>query len=169
MAITDGEHPTKMEQEIGINANWDEMQESRHGSRERLCHFPFTGANYESACKSLRSRSPSCSSTSTAACVFFHMGTARRSSLRPFAVSSIKRPRRSAGSAVILTKLRRCRGFRAAVKVVRSIARSEATAVIPGGLGRFKESSKENCPCVRPMGRSASSKRRAKARAALCT
>jgi hypothetical protein len=133
--------------------------------------LPFLGVAHdqERARKSFRSRSPSRRSTSIAACVFFHIGTALVSNLRPCAVRIIRRPRRSAGSGVILTRPRRCRGLRAAVKVVRSMARRDATAVIPGGFGRFRDSSSENCPCVRPMGRSASSKRLASALAARCT
>ena len=69
---------------------------------------------------------------------------------------------------MILTRARRCKGFSAAVKVVRSIASSEATVAIPGGSGRFKDIMSENCPLVRPSGRSTSSKRRASALAARC-
>ena len=52
------------------------------------------------------------------------------------------------------------------MSVVRSIARSAATEPIDGALGRFSDISSENCPLVSPTGRSASSKRRARARAA---
>ncbi len=125
----------------------------------------------ESARKLLRRRSesPSRRSASTAVWVFFQTGTARASNLRPFAVRVIRRPRPSAGSAVILSKPRRRKGLRAAVNVVRSIASNEATAAIPGGCGRFRDIISENCPFVRPNGRSASSKRRASALAARCT
>ena len=133
---------------------------------------PATRAHgHESARKSLRSRSPwpSRRSPSTAACVFLQIGTARAHAFRPLAVSIIRRPRRSAGSAMIRTSPRRRKGLRAAVNVVRSIASSDATAVIPGGSGRFREVSSENCPLVSPIGRSASSKRRASALAARWT
>jgi hypothetical protein len=53
--------------------------------------------------------------------------------------------------------------------VVRSIASKDATAAIAGGSGRFSDISNENCPFVRSRGRRASSKRRARARAARCT
>ena len=76
--------------------------------------------------------------------VLFQMGTARASNLRPFDVSAIKRERRSIGFAVRLSKARRCKGLRAAVKVVRSIASSDATAAIPGGSGRFSDINSEN-------------------------
>ena len=57
-----------------------------------------------------------------------------------------------------VTRARRSRGLRAAAQVVRSIASSDATAAIPGGSGRFRDIKSENCPFVRPRGRSASSK-----------
>ena len=125
----------------------------------------------ESARKLLRRRSesPSRRSASTAAWVFLQTGTALASNLRPFAVRVMRRPRPSAGSGVILSRPRRRKGLRAAVKVVRSIASSEAAAAIPGGFGRFRDINRENCPFVRPSGRSASSKRRASALAARCT
>jgi hypothetical protein len=116
-----------------------------------------------------RSASPLRRSASTAACFFFQIGTARASALRPLAVSFIRRPRRSTGSAMIRTSPRRRKGLRAAVNVVRSIASSDATAFIPGGSGRFRDTMSENCPLVSPTGRSASSKRRASARAVRCT
>jgi hypothetical protein len=68
-----------------------------------------------------------------------------------------------------LIRPRRSRGLSAAVNVVRSIASSVATDAIPGGSGRFRDIMSENCPFVRPMGRSASSKRRARDLAARCT
>jgi hypothetical protein len=101
--------------------------------------------------------------------VLFQMGTARASNLRPFGVSVIRRTRRSAESAVMLSRARRRKGLRAAVNVVRSIASSDATAAIDGGSGRFKDIISENCPFVRPSGRNASSNRRASALAARCT
>jgi|HubBroStandDraft_2_1064218.scaffolds.fasta_scaffold07257_2 hypothetical protein len=116
-----------------------------------------------------RSESPSRRSASTVVWVLLQTGTARASNLRPFAVRVIRRPRPSSGSAVILSRPRRRKGLRAAVKVVRSIASSKATAAIPGGFGRFRDISRENCPFVRPSGRKASSKRRASALAARCT
>ncbi len=72
------------------------------------------------------------------------------------------------GVAVILTRPRRCKGLRAAVRVVRSIASSDATDAMPGGSGRFRDIMSENWPFVRLTGRSASSKRRASALAARC-
>ena len=51
----------------------------------------------------------------------------------------------AAGSVVILTRARRSRGLRAAVKVVRSIASSDATAAMAGGFGRFRDIMSENC------------------------
>ncbi len=44
----------------------------------------------------------------------------------------------------------------------------EATEPMVGGSGRFSDIIIEYCPLVRPMGRSATSKRRASARAARC-
>ena len=121
-------------------------------------------ANYwvaESARRLFRRRSGSRSERrpSTARCVLSQMGTACASSFLPFGVSDIRRPRRSVGATEILTKARRSKGLRAAVKVVRSIASSVATAAIAGGSGRFNDIISENCPLVSPSGRSASSKR----------
>jgi hypothetical protein len=48
------------------------------------------------------------------------------------------------------------------------MASSAATEPMPGGCGRFKDIIRENCPLVRPTGLSASSNRRASARAARC-
>jgi len=76
--------------------------------------------------------------------VLFQMGTARASNLRPFDVRVSKRERRSLGFAVMLSRARRCKGLRAAVKVVRSIASSDATAAIPGGSDRFRDINSEN-------------------------
>jgi len=106
---------------------------------------------------------------STSSCVLFHTGSARASRLRPFMVSFKMRLRPSAGSGTILTNPPRSSGFKAAVKVVRSIPSNPATGTIPGGSGRFSDISSENCPLVSPNGRSASSNRRANARAARCT
>lgn len=125
----------------------------------------------ETACKFRRKRSgsPGRSRASTAACVFLQIGMALTSTLRPSGVSVITRPRRSAGSTVILSKRLRCNGLRAAVNVVRSIPSSEATALMSAGSGRFSDISSENCPLVSPAGRSARSKRRASALAARWT
>ncbi len=112
---------------------------------------------------------PSGRSASISRCVLCQMGTARTSKLRPFAVRVVRRLRRSVASAATLTRPRRCNGLRAAVNVVRSIARRDATAAIPGASGRFRDIISENCPLVRPSGRRASSKRRASALAARCT
>ena len=45
---------------------------------------------------------------------------------------------------VTLTRPRRSSGLTAAVKVVRSMASSDATDPMPGGSGRFNDMSKEN-------------------------
>lgn len=131
---------------------------------------PF-GMPQESARRFFRRRSgsPWPRRASTATWVLFQTGTARASNLRPFGVNAIRRLRRSDGSVVILSRPRRRKGLRAAVSVVGSIASSAATAPMVGGAGRFRDIINENCPFVRPIGLSASSKRRAKARAARCT
>lgn len=116
-----------------------------------------------------RSGSPKGSRASTAAWVLVHTGTARASNFLPLGVNASKRARWSWWSGVILIRLRRRSGFRAAVKVVRSMASNDATALMVGGSGRFKDIISENCPLVRPSGRSALSKRRASARAARST
>jgi len=116
-----------------------------------------------------RSGSPGPRRASTAAWVLVHTGTARVSNFLPSGVNSSRRARWSLLPLVILIRLRRRSGFRAAVKVVRSIASNDATAPIVGGPGRFKDIIRENCPLVRPSGRSAVSKRRASARAARST
>lgn len=85
------------------------------------------------------------------------------------AVSLQRRARWSSWSVVILIRLRRRSGFRAAVKVDRSMASNEATAPMAGASGRFKDTISENCPFVRPSGRCALSKHRASARAARST
>jgi hypothetical protein len=82
----------------------------------------------------------------------------------------MERLRRSAASTATLIRRRRCIGLSAAVKVVLSIPSSDATAPMSGGgSGRFKDIINENCPLVSPIGRNASSKRRANALAARCT
>ena len=106
---------------------------------------------------------------STAAWVFVHTGTARASNFLPCGVNSSRRARLSSWSGLILIRLRRCSGLRAAVNVVRSIASNDATDPIVGASGRFNDIISENCPLVRPSGRCAVSKRRASARAARCT
>jgi hypothetical protein len=116
-----------------------------------------------------RSGSPSGRRASTATLVLLQTGTACVSNLRPSEVRVMMRLRRSAGSTLILSKARRCNGLRAAVNVVRSIPSSDATAPMSGGSGRFRDIISENCPLVSPIGRSASSKRRASALAARCT
>ena len=116
-----------------------------------------------------RFRSPSGSRPSSCRWVRSQMGTALANNVIPFGARVIKRLRRSPGSAVTVTNPRLCNGFSAAVKVVRSIASKDATAAIAGGSGRFSDISNENCPFVRSRGRRASSKRRARARAARCT
>ena len=73
------------------------------------------------------------------------------------------RLRRSAGSTLILSKRRRCNGLRAAVNVVRSIPRSDATSPRSGSAGRLRDIISENWPLVSPIERSALSKPRASA------
>ena len=116
-----------------------------------------------------RSGSPAPRRASTAAWVLVHTGTARTSNCFPRGVNSSRRARWSSWPFVILIRRRRRSGFRAAVNVVRSIASKDATAPIVGASGRFKDIINENCPLVRPSGRSAVSKRRASARAARST
>jgi hypothetical protein len=116
-----------------------------------------------------RSGSPSGRSVSTLTCASSQIGVALASRAVPFRVRLSLRPRRSDGSAVTLTRPRRSSGLSAAVKVVRSMASSEATGPMPGGSGRFNDISKENWPFVSPTGRNSSSKYLASARAALCT
>ena len=116
-----------------------------------------------------RSGSPGPRRASTAAWEFAHTGTARASNFLPSGVNSSRRARWSSWSVAILISRRRRSGFRAAVKVVRSIASNAATAPIVGASGRFKDIISENCPLVRPSGRSALSKCRASARAARST
>jgi len=79
------------------------------------------------------------------------------------------RLRRSEGSSETLTSPRRSNGLRAAVSVVRSIASRDATGPMDGGSGRFSEINNENWPFVSSNGRNASSKRRARRRAARWT
>ena len=131
----------------------------------------LAAVSLESARKLFRRRSGSRSPSkpSIARWVLFQTGTARASNLRPFGVNVIRRARRSCGSGLILSRARRRNGLRAAVKVVRSMASSDATSAIPGGFGRFKDIMSENCPFVRPNGRNASSNRLASALAARCT
>ena len=116
-----------------------------------------------------RSGSPGPRRASSAAWVLVHTGTARASDCLPCGVNSSRRARWSPWSVVILIRPRCRSGFRAAVKVVRSIASNEATAPIVGASVRFKDTISENCPFVRPSGRSALSKHRASARAARST
>lgn len=116
-----------------------------------------------------RSGSPGPRRASTAAWVLVHTGTARASSFLPCEVNSSRRARLSSWSVLILISPRRRSGLRAAVNVVRSIASNDATDPIVGASGRFNDIISENCPFVRPSGRSAVSKRRASARAARCT
>jgi len=122
------------------------------------------------ACRLLRSafQSVAGSTFSISTCVLCQVGRARASRRLPLSVRTRTRLRRSAGSFRTLTRPRRCSGFRAAVSVVRSMASREATGPIGGGSGRLRDISKENCPFVSPWGRSASSKRRARTRAARC-
>jgi hypothetical protein len=108
-------------------------------------------------------------SRSTSRWVLSQTGTALASNCWPLPLSCIIRLRLSAGSGEIFTSPRRTRGFNAAVNVVRSMASREATGPIGGGTGRLRDIKSENCPFVRSNGRSASSNRRAKLRAARCT
>ena len=140
-------------------------------SHEIVCsRFRYAGVQ-EIARKFLRRRSgsPEPRRSSTVKWVLAHTGKARASNFLPRGVSTSRRARWSRWSGVILIRRRRCSGFRAAVKVVRSIASSDATAPIVGASGRFKDIIRENCPFVIPSGRNALSKRRARARAARCT
>ena len=107
-------------------------------------------------------------SSSIAAWVRFHTGTAATRRTRPGGVNVTRRVRLSASSIVTLTSPRRSRGFKLAVNVVRSIASRADTLPMVGGSSRLSDISSENCPFVRPNGRSAASKRRATARAARC-
>ena len=116
-----------------------------------------------------RSASPSGISFSISPCTFCQTGTARASNPLPFAVSNSIRLRRSAGSGETFTSPRCSSGFKAAVRVVRSIASNDATGRIDGGSGRFNDINSENCPFVSSNGRNASSNFRASARAARCT
>jgi hypothetical protein len=125
----------------------------------------------ESAARFLRSRSrsPILSDASTSRWVCSQTGIADASRVLPAGVRLNRRPRRSAGSLVTVSRPRRWSGLIAAVRVVRSMARRVATETNPAGSGRLSDIKRENWPLVRPMGRSASSKRRASARAARCT
>ena len=116
-----------------------------------------------------RPGSPGPRRASIAAWVLVHTGTARASNFLPCGVNCSRRARWSSWSVVILIRLRRRSGFKAAVKVVRSIASNVATDPMVGASGRFKDTISENCPFVRPRGRSALSKHRASARAARST
>jgi len=116
-----------------------------------------------------RSGSPGPRRASTAASELVQTGAARASNFLPCGVNFSRRVRWSSWSVVILIRLRRRSGFSAAVRVVRSIASNDATAPIVGASGRFKDIISENCPFVRPSGRSTLSKCRASARAARCT
>ena len=109
------------------------------------------------------------STFSICSCVLRQTGTARSSRACPFAVRLNTRLRRLDGSGAIFTRPRRSRGLSAAVSVVRSMAKREATGPIAGGSGRLSETSRENWPLVSSNGRNASSKRRARTRAARCT
>lgn len=104
------------------------------------------GSLQESARKLLRSSSGSRSgiSCSTSSCMRFHSGSARARRLHPSSVSFRMRVRRSDWSLNIFTNPRRSSGFRAAVKVVRSIASRDATGPIDGGSGRFSDIKREN-------------------------
>lgn len=128
-------------------------------------------ADHDSIRKLSRSRSasPSANCDSTLRCVSSHTGTADPSRSFPVTVRLNSRLRRSSRLGAILTSPRRWSGLSAAVSVVRSIASKAATEAIVGGSGRFSDINSENCPFVSPSGLSASSKRRASARAARCT
>ena len=108
------------------------------------------------------------SALSISSCVRCHSGRARARSRRPSSVRARMRLRRSEESFWIFTRPRRSSGLSAAVRVVRSMARSDATGPMGGGSGRFRDIRSENCPFVNPNGRSATSKRRARTRAARC-
>ncbi len=140
--------------------------------RARLSSIRPAGKGIYASARRARRRAsglPSGNCRSISSWVCFQMGRARASSFRPSGVRFRMRLLRSAGSGVIWTNLRRSSGLSAAVSVVRSMASSEATGPIGGGSGRFSDISRENCPLVSPNGRRASSKRRARARAARWT
>jgi len=87
---------------------------------------------------------PSGMSASTLRCVLSHTGTARSSNSCALGVSARRRLLPSAGSGDTLTSPRRSSGFSAAVSVVRSMARREATGPIGDGSRRFRDISREN-------------------------
>jgi hypothetical protein len=155
---------------VGVMAKGMRSQQRRRGFEMVSFRFRRAGV-YESVSKFFRRRSgsPGPRRASTEAWVVFHTGTARASNFLPCGVNCSRRARWSSWSVVTLIRLWRCSGFSAAVKVVRSIASKEATAPIVGASGRFKDTISENCPLVRPSGRSALSKRRASVRAARST
>jgi hypothetical protein len=137
--------------------SWSRPGASRQEKKSKLMSiFPLRKRLYgeradtlpdqESACKLLlnRSGSPSGRSDSIFKWASSQIGAALASRVLPFRVKLSLRLRRSAGSGLILTRPRRCSGLSAAVKVVRSMASSDATGPIPGGSGRFNDISKEN-------------------------
>lgn len=150
----------------------DERRASSSQGDKSPSAIPSHGrAAHDSIPRFLRNSSgaPSGIRCSISRCVDSHTGTALASTSCPFAVSAKIRLRRSEGSWDILTNPRLCNGFRAAVSVVRSMASSEATGPMGGGSGRLRDIKSENCPLVRPKGRSTSSNCRASERAARCT
>src|SRR5262245_56639794 len=106
---------------------------------------------------------------SISAWVWVHNGNAFASRVRPAEVIARRRLRLSSISIETFTSLRRSRGLRTAVNVVRSMASRAATLPMVGGSGRFSDINRENWPWVRSRGRNTSSKRRANPRAARCT
>jgi len=120
-------------------------------------------------CRRRRSGVSSSSCASIAACTRRHTGTAAARVARPSVVSDNRRRRRSPASGRIATSRRRRSGLSAAVRVVRSMASSAATAAMSGASDRLSDISNENWPLVKPTRRKASSKRRARTRAARWT
>jgi hypothetical protein len=129
------------------------------------------GGNQEIALRPLRKQSalPPSRDAVTFSWVSSQMGSADASSVLPGPVRLSRLPRRSEGSVATVSRPRRSSGLIAAVRVVRSMPRRDETDAMLAGSGRLSDIRRENWPLVRPIGRSASSKRRASARAALCT
>jgi hypothetical protein len=129
------------------------------------------GASQEIALRPLRRQSalPLSRDAVTISWVRSQTGSADASSVLPGAVRLSRLPRRSEGSVATVSRPRRSSGLMAAVRVVRSMPRREETDAMLADSGRLSDIRRENWPLVRPIGRSASSKRRASARAARCT
>src|SRR5262245_54382768 len=103
-------------------------------------------ARYDSARNAARRSSGwnSATNRSIEAWVSSQSGNALARSDRPLAVIVRRRLRLSSLSTETFTSLRRSRGLRTAVNVVRSIASKAATLPMVGGSGRFSDISREN-------------------------